>query len=205
MKTDDTSKPSIERIAELQQLIADFSEIKRHINIADKGRKENDVEHSFGLALTAWFLASHLAPHLDIGKVLKYALAHDIVELHAGDTFIFDKEAVATKSMREDSALDQLYKDLPDFKGLVDAAHDYKSKADAEARFVYTVDKMVAPLMIYLGERDTYWKKHKITKDMHSAAKKETMRYSKELEGYSDMLAEFLKDNFFYNGSGDRS
>ena len=98
MKADDTSTPSIDRIAELQQLIANFGSVRRYIQFADKGHLETDVEHSYGLAFTAWYLALQLAPQLDIGKILKYALAHDLVELHAGDTYIFDHKNVKTKS-----------------------------------------------------------------------------------------------------------
>ena len=46
--------PSIDRLAELQQLIADFAKVKRMPHLADNGMEENDVEHSFGLALTCW-------------------------------------------------------------------------------------------------------------------------------------------------------
>ena len=82
-------------------MIADFAKVERIPDLADNRRPEKDVEHSYGLAMTCWFLHDKIAPGLDIAKILKYALSHDIVELHAGDTYVFDKEAVATKSERE--------------------------------------------------------------------------------------------------------
>jgi 5'-deoxynucleotidase YfbR-like HD superfamily hydrolase len=85
-----SDSPSMDRLAELQQLIADFSKIQRIPPMGNSGRPENDVEHSFGLALTCWYLQPKVAPDLDLLKILQYALSHDIVELHAGDTFVFD-------------------------------------------------------------------------------------------------------------------
>lgn len=76
------SAPTIQRIAELQQLIADFSRIERAVELADTKRPENDIDHSYGLALTCWFLAPKIAPELDLQKIFAYALSHDIVELH---------------------------------------------------------------------------------------------------------------------------
>ena len=84
--------PSLNRLAELQQLIADFAKVKRVPHLADNGQPENDMEHSYGLALTCWYLQPKIAPELSLSEILQYALAHDIVELHAGDTFIFDDE-----------------------------------------------------------------------------------------------------------------
>lgn len=200
------NKPSIERIAQLQQFIAQFSNVERFINMTDTGRKENDVEHSFGLALTCWFIATHIAPHLNLEKILVYALAHDIVEVHSGDTFIFDAPSVATKSDRENNAIKKLYKEWPDFPEMVRAAEDYKNKASDEAKFVYTVDKMLPALMVNLGEKDMFWNKHKITKEMHASEKTEKMRHSPELKGYDELLNEWLsKPDYFYSPSKDKT
>lgn len=185
--------PNMERIAELQRMIADFAKIERHVHLADSGRPENDVEHSFGLALTCWFIAHKAAPELDLQKILLYALAHDIVELHAGDTFIFDTERVKGKSAREDAAIDQLYKDWPDFPELAQAAYDYKNKANAEAKFVYAIDKLLPPIMINLGEKEAYWQRHKITIGKHDANRKPKIRTSPEAAHYHEALSEWLQ------------
>ncbi len=199
MKADDTSTPSIDRIAELQQLIANFGSVQRYIQFADKGHLETDVEHSYGLAITAWYLALQLAPQLDIGKILKYALAHDLVELHAGDTYIFDHENVKTKSDREDAALEQLKKDLPDFLEVVSYASNYKDKIDAEARFVYAVDKILHPLMVVLSGDTKFWKRNNITQKMHADEKNKKMSVSPEVAPYAKALNEWLaaKESFY--------
>jgi putative hydrolase of HD superfamily len=184
--------PSMDRIAELQQMIADFASVERQIKLADKPRFENDADHSFGLAITCWFLAPKIAPNLDLGKILQYALAHDIVELHAGDTFIFDTERVKTKSAREDAAIEQLEEDWPDFQELTSATKNYKDHTDPEARFVYVVDKILPPVMVHLGEKGDFWQKNNISLDMHYNNKKSKMQISPEASVYFDLLHEWL-------------
>ena len=190
--------PSVQRIADLQQLIADFSAIQRVIHIADKGRQENDAEHSFGLAMTCWFVAPKVAPALDITKILMYALAHDIVEIHAGDTYIFDKAKSETKSEREDAAIKQIAEEWPDFPELAKYAKGYKEHADAEAKFVYVIDKMLPPIMITLGENKEYWHRQKITRDMHHDHKRDKMAASPEASIYYEELVNWLDENVEY-------
>jgi putative hydrolase of HD superfamily len=191
--------PSVQRIAELQQFVADFSRIERMIHLADTGRKENDVEHSFSLALTCWFLAPKIAPDLSLEKILCYALAHDTVEVHAGDTFVFaPQEELATKSDREDAALEQLRNDWPDFQEMVDAAADYKNKANEEAKFVKAVDKILPVLMVNLGEKEAFWHRHKITLEME-VNDKVSLKVSDTFAPYYERLIEWLKDpDYFY-------
>lgn len=197
------SQPSIQRIAELQQFIAGFARIERIPQLADCGRPENDVEHSYGLALTSWFLAGHIAPHLDIAKIFKYALAHDTVEVFAGDTFVFGpKEALLSKSKREDQAIIRLRKDWSDFPELADYAQAYKEHADEEARFVYAIDKILPVLKVNLGEKDAFWNRHKITAEMQKIEKEAKMKVSKEIAHYYDELVAWMTEpDYFYRPS----
>jgi putative hydrolase of HD superfamily len=183
----------MDRIAELQQFIADFAGILRVPHLADSGRPENDVEHSFGLALTCWFLAPKIAPELDLGQILRYALAHDTVEIHAGDTFTFGpKELLDSKSDREEAAIEQIAKDWPDFPELADYAKGYKDKRDEEAKFVYAVDKLLPVLMIELGEREAFWNRHKITLEMEAAEKEHKVQASSYVAPYYQELVNWL-------------
>lgn len=181
----------MERLAELQQMIADFAKVKRMPHLADNGQPENDVEHSFGLALTCWYLQPKIAPELDLLKILQYALAHDIVELHAGDTFIFDEENWATKDERERAALMQVESDWPDFPELANHARDYMDKVDDEAKFVKAVDKLLPVIMVELGEKDAFWNRHKITLKMERD-NKVTIHVSNHVSPYYEKLIEWL-------------
>lgn len=185
--------PSIDRLAELQQLIADFAKVKRMPHLADNGAEENDVEHSFGLALTCWYLQPKIAADLDLAKILQYALAHDIVELHAGDTFIFDEKNWETKEERERAALARIEKDWSDFPDLADHARGYMNKADEEAKFVKAVDKLLPVIMVELGEKDAFWHRHKITLAMERD-NKVTIHVSDRMSPYYERLIEWLDE-----------
>ena len=174
------SRPTVSRIAELQQLITALAGVKRMVNLTDTGRPENDAEHSFGLALTCWFLAPVVAPELDMAKIFSYALAHDIVEVHAGDTFVFaDEEFKAGKPEREQAAIQKLTEAWPDFPALTDAAQGYKDRRDEEAKFVKAVDKLLPPIMINLGEKSDFWHRHKVTLTRESGEKAKSLAISK--------------------------
>lgn len=191
--------PSMDRLADLQKLVGEFAKVERMIKIIGSQRRENDVEHSYSLALTCWFLAPKIAPNLDLEKIFRYALAHDIVEIHSGDVFVFHKDKVAAKSDKEDAALDQLATDWPDFAELIDAAREYKNKANAEAKFVYTIDKILPSILTKLGEDEHFWTHHKVTREMHETEKTNKMKYSPEAKPYAQLLNEWMAkpDNFY--------
>jgi 5'-deoxynucleotidase YfbR-like HD superfamily hydrolase len=200
----DTNYPSIERLGELQQLFADFSRVIRICEFVDTGRRENDIDHSYSLAMTCWFLAPKIAPELSLEKIFRYALSHDIVELHAGDTFVFAHEdEKASKSDREDEALDILANDWPDFKDMINDARGYKAKIDEEARFVKAVDKILPLLVIELGEGAAFWNRHKITLEMERE-NKVTIHVSDKVSPYYEEVLNWLeKRGHMYNSDKD--
>ena len=188
-----TNYPSMDRLADLQQMIADFAKVTRAVNLADNTTAENDVEHSYGVAMTSWFLHEKIAPKLDISKILKYALAHDIVEIHAGDTYVFDKQAVATKEARERSALVQIYSEWPDFTELPQFAEGYADKIDEEAAFVYAIDKLLPIITIELDDAKVVWTKKRVTLEMERKNKITILR-SDIVAPYYEKLLDWLDE-----------
>lgn len=96
---------------------------------------------------------------------MEYALIHDLGELYAGDTYIYDEEAVATKAERERESMERFLSHLPmSARGRMETLyHDYETKVDDEAKFVYELDKIQPVLLI--GSLDTKaWKDYGITK-----------------------------------------
>lgn len=185
--------PPVERLGYLQQFVANFSKVNRAFELADTGRMENDVDHSYSLALICWYLAPKIAPELNEVKIFKYALSHDTVELYAGDTFVFaEEELLNSKSARENAAIEQLYADWPDFTEMVDYAKGYKEKVDEEARFVKAVDKILPLLTIELGESGQFWNRHKITLDMERE-NKVTIRVSSHVSPYYERVIAWLE------------
>ena len=184
----------MDRLAELQQFIADFAKVLRVPQLADTGRPENDVEHSYGLAITCWFLHDKIAPELDMLKIFKYALSHDIVEIYAGDTFAFDtdKAFVASKESRERDAVGTLRETLPDFSEAIDYTEGYMDKINEEARFVKAVDKILPLIMIELKEGQEYWDRYEITlADLRE--NKKPILISDQVAPYYDLAFEWLE------------
>jgi putative hydrolase of HD superfamily len=188
-------KPGIERIIEFQQLLLKFSHIDRMIHRKPASNKgyvlENDSEHSYNLAMTAWFLAEYF-PELDKDLVIRLALIHDLVEVHAGDTYVFADEAeLASKKDRERAALQKLKKEWDDFKSLTDHIMEYENLTSSEAKFVYALDKVLPVITIYINEGFT-WKDKSITTEMLYKEKIPKVSLFPDIESYYLKLHELL-------------
>jgi putative hydrolases of HD superfamily len=172
------------RLLDLQDEILKFVNIKRQLYLPDnqKGyRRENDVEHSYNLALSAWYL-SQFFPELDQIKVIKYALAHDLVEIHAGDVMAIGRteNQERIKKLKEKEAYKQIKKDWPDFNDLTNSIKDYENKESKEAKFVYALDKLL-PLLNNLLTNGMTWKKHDMKKTDVIKNKSEKTKTSPEI------------------------
>lgn len=197
--SDEPSYPPMDRLADLQKLIADFAHVLRVPHLPGTDRRESDVEHSFGLAVTCWYLAPKMATHLDLSKILRYALAHDFVEVHSGDTFAFDRQKVKSKHDREAKALRKLKDDWEDFPELTEFAAKYAEKNDAEAKFVYAVDKILPAILTKLQRDGLFFETHKITQEIHEIEKSVKMKVSEEVAPYITLLNEWmLTPDIFY-------
>jgi putative hydrolase of HD superfamily len=70
--------------------------VLRRTSLLDGSRRENTAEHSWQIALMAVLLAEYADPQVDINRVVMMLLVHDLVEIDAGNTFIYDEQARAT-------------------------------------------------------------------------------------------------------------
>lgn len=184
---------NIHRLLELQQLLLAFSQVDRviHRRHTDVFIQENDTEHSYNLAMTAWYLAQYY-PDLDRDKLIRYALAHDLLEVHAGDTYIYgSKEMIESKQEREHKALQTLERNWRDFDDMLKTIHAYEQKKDAESRFVYALDKIMPIMLIFINDGYS-WKKAGVTLEMLYEAKHEKIQQSPEILPYFEELYELL-------------
>jgi len=88
--------------------------IFRQTHLSDKGRNENDAEHSWHMAVMAYLLKEYANEEIDIAKVMLMCLIHDIVEIDAGDTYAYDAEGLKTQKAREDAAKERIFSILPE-------------------------------------------------------------------------------------------
>jgi putative hydrolase of HD superfamily len=187
-----------ERLLELQQLLVQFAEVERKIYFPDgkkQDRFENDVEHSYNLAMAAWFLAPHF-PHLDRDKLIRYALAHDFVEVHAGDVMAIGRtpEQEKTKQENEAKALEKLSSEWPDFSELTETIIDYEHRTDAESKFVYALDKLM-PMLLNLLSQGKTWKKYDFSKSLVFEDKDAKIPHSPEVNELWQVYRQIILDS----------
>jgi 5'-deoxynucleotidase YfbR-like HD superfamily hydrolase len=148
-------EPSIDDLQKLlRDIVIPFYGVKRLTPIRfEPGRRENDAEHSWALALVACALAPHVDDKLDIGKIAQFATVHDLVEVYAGDTTNFaSEEEKATKQQRENEAAERLQRELAALPWIMKTVQEYEAQDTAEARFVKSIDKLVPLILDYIDE-----------------------------------------------------
>lgn len=157
---------SIQNILNFVDFTHKFNQLKRKIFATGEDRQENDSEHSFQLAMVAWYIISTEKLDYDIDRIIRYALVHDLVEIYAGDTFFFsDKASKDLKAEKEKVALERIKKEFSEFPELSKLIHEYEDRTYPESEFVYALDKILPVMNIYL-DKGRSWRKHKINFDM---------------------------------------
>jgi putative hydrolase of HD superfamily len=153
----------IEFIAECDRL----KEVFRQTLNTHSRRAENDAEHSWHLCLCVIVLAEHAnVRSLDVLRVLKMLIVHDLVEIDAGDTFAYDTAAMADQHAREAVAAERIFGLLPptrrgEFRGLWD---EFEAKATPEAKFATAVDRF-QPMLLNCRSEGAAWQRHGVTHD----------------------------------------
>ncbi len=139
-----------------------FQLTKRAIYAVEENRMENDVEHSYQLAIVTWYVIETEKLNLDTNLAIKYALIHDLEESLYGDIYIFDEKGRKEKDKKEKEARNKIIKMFPDWKEYKTLSNNYKLLKDEESRLVNGIDKILPVLNIYL-DRGRTWKKEKMT------------------------------------------
>lgn len=139
--------------------------IERRTYLNDGSRHENSAEHSWHLALMAVVLQEHAAETVDLAKVIRMLLVHDIVEIDAGDTFCYDELGNRDKEEREQKAADRIFNLLPDDQSAEVRAlwDEFEERSTPEARFATALDRM-QPLLHNYSTRGGSWREHGITR-----------------------------------------
>ena len=132
--------------------------ILRQTHLSGHGRRENDAEHAWHMAIMAYLLREYANEEVNITKVMLMCLIHDIVEIEAGDTYAYDEEGLKSQKEREERAKEKLYSLLPDDqkRELVSLFDEFESYGSPEARFAHAMDN-VQPLIL----NDSVPKEHK--------------------------------------------
>jgi putative hydrolase of HD superfamily len=157
---DERLQKQIDFIVEIDRL----KEINRQTYLMDGSRHENDAEHSWHIAMMALMLAEHSDEAFDALRVVKMLLIHDIVEIDAGDVFIYDEKGNNGKSERERMAARRIYNILPESQAhaYMELWREFEERKTPEARFAMAMDRLQPILQNYYTKGKS-WRAHGIT------------------------------------------
>lgn len=159
-----------ERLKKQIRFIMEVDKLKnifRMTKIHDGTRRENDAEHSWHLALMAFLLGEYSRDtSIDMLKVLKMCIVHDLVEIDAGDTFCYDAVGNLDKQEREQKAAERIFGILPEDQGreLKELWEEFDAMETPEAKFAAAMDRLQPVLMNFTNKGGT-WKEHDISKE----------------------------------------
>lgn len=133
--------------------------IQRKTKLFNSNRNENDAEHSWHLAMMALILAEHANEPIDVLKVVKMVLIHDIVEIDAGDTFIYDMQKNHVNTDQERLAANRIFGLLPEeqSKDFIAVWEEFEAGLTPEAKFARTMDRL-EPLLQNTSNNGGTWK-----------------------------------------------
>ncbi|MBQ1518250.1 MAG: HD domain-containing protein [Ruminococcus sp.] len=158
----DRLKKQIEFMLELDKM----KNIYRQTYVLHEDRKENDAEHSWHLAILAFILAEHSNKPVDVAKVMKMVLIHDVVEIDAGDTYCYDSEGYKTKADREERAAQRIFGLLPEDQKveMYRLWREFEDSVTDDARFAAVLDR-IQPLLLNYTKSGISWKEHDVFKE----------------------------------------
>ncbi len=154
---------STKTLLKFESLLKKYNSIYRDLSsLHNPKNPDNDIEHSYRVAMLCWMLIDEYKFKLDTNKVIRYALVHDLPEVYAGDISMYANYSQKDKDKKEAQSIKKLAKEFPKQKNLWGDLQEYEKKKDAESKFVYLIEKLEPILAVLLSEKD-HWKKRKIT------------------------------------------
>jgi putative hydrolases of HD superfamily len=182
------------RLAEQIAFIGEIDRLKtvlRRSVLLAADRRENDAEHSWHLAVMVLVLAEYADEPVDVGRTLELVLVHDLVEIHAGDTCLFDAAGRRDKEERERAAAGRLFALLPGDQGAVFRARweEFEARRTPEARFAKAMDRL-QPLLLNFGNGGGTWSAPGVTEPVVRELTSVIGEGSRELWAYTERLFE---------------
>ncbi len=141
-------------------LLEEMKKTYRQTKIIGEDRRENDAEHTFHIATMSMFLQEISEIKVDINKVIKMLLVHDLVEIFAGDTFAFDEKSYIGKLDREKESMEKLksYLSENNQKMLEDLWLEFENNSTNESKFANSMDRLQPILSNINSNNGGTWK-----------------------------------------------
>lgn len=165
----------------------------RQTHLSGHGRRENDAEHAWHMAIMAYLLREYANENVDLARVILMCLIHDIVEIDAGDTYAYDEENLKTQKAREDAAKERIFSLLPeDQKTELTALFDeFEACQTAEAKFAHAMDNL-QPLILNNSNGGGDWREHGVSAADVYGRQEKTRLGSEKLYAVTDQI---LREN----------
>lgn len=184
--------PMDERLKKQLDFILEIDKEKnilRQTHLSGHGRRENDAEHAWHMAIMAYLLQEYANESVDIAKVMLMCLIHDVVEIDAGDTYAYDEAGLKTQKAREDAAKERIYSLLPeDQKEQLQSLFDeFEECESAEAKFAKAMDNL-QPLLLNCSNDGGDWREHGVTEKQVYGRQGKTKAGSEKLYEVTDLL-----------------
>lgn len=157
-----------ERLLKDMEFIIELDKMKsilRQTSLINEDRREDDAQHSWHISMMAMILSEYSNEKVDVCKVIKMLLTHDLVEIFAGDTFCYDKAGNSDKREREVAAAEKIFGMLDEDKGkeLRGLWDEFEEMETPEALFATSMDRLQPMLNNYHNDGGT-WKKFDVAK-----------------------------------------
>lgn len=159
----------MDQLAQQLSFIIEIDKLKtvlRQTLLCDSSRRENSAEHSWHLAMMASVLTEYARGPVDLNRVIRMLLVHDLVEVDAGDTFAFDTVGYQDKEEREQRAADRIFGMLPPEQGRELRAlwDEFEEVATAEAQYANALDRL-QPLLHNSRTEGGTWRIHNVSRE----------------------------------------
>ena len=163
--------------------------ILRQTHLSGHGRRENDAEHAWHMAIMIYLLREYANEKIDLAKTMMMALIHDIVEIDAGDTYAYDTAALATQQEREAQAAQRIFGLLPEDqrKEMLALFQEFEDYETPEARFAHVLDNL-QPLMLNDSNNGGDWREHQVKRSQVYKRNARTSTGSETLWAYMEGL-----------------
>ena len=160
----------MERLEKQLALLIELDQLKSvlrrtRVKSADR-RLENSGEHSWHVALMAVLMQEHANTPIDIARVMIMLLIHDVVEIDAGDTFVYDVAASKEQEEKELIAAERLFGMLPSDQGdeLFSLWKEFEAAQSDDAKYAKALDRLIPMLLNYHNDGQS-WKEHGVTRE----------------------------------------
>ncbi|BCB42047.1 MULTISPECIES: HD domain-containing protein [Vibrio] len=160
----------MERLEKQLALVIELDKLKsilRRTRVKSaEGRLENSGEHSWHVALMAILMEEHANAPVDICRVMKMLLIHDVVEIDAGDTFVYDTAASQEQAKKEIRAAERLFGMLPSDQEqeLLALWHEFEAAQTDDAKYAKALDRLI-PMLLNYHNNGQSWKEHGVSRE----------------------------------------